>query len=279
MQRALVATTDGSERSFRVFPSAIRLAAAARVEFRVLHVIDDTVERTAYPSDAQDRVAKRMIETRARIAEELEKLGTPAQVSMALKPQRVSLAQAILDAAVAMGALALAMDSRGQDLVRVATLGSTARRLLASSHIPILMTSSAFDATPGDGTYRVLACTDGSAAADAIGQALTGLMLDADAELAILHLDEPYDEPLPPSAAMAVDQLARWFPSHIQATQVEDPGDEGDIADRIVAAAAQEGAEVIALASHGFRLARRIGQGSVGMSVLGKSPLPMLFGH
>ncbi|MCC7363510.1 MAG: universal stress protein [Dehalococcoidia bacterium] len=280
MRRTLVATTDGSARSFCVFPHAARLADACGLELCVLHVVDDTADRTAFPSDAPFRTARQMAEAYESISEELRRLGIEASIETQVKPPAVRMDQALLDAAVNLGAVALAMDSRGQGLVRTAVAGSTALRVLAESHMPVLMTAGIGPPEPKPGPYEIMACTDGSARADAIGPALALLFRGASASIAVLQVAD--EEPGLAGALDVAAHLPRWFAPETPVRTVR-YGDlsaaRGTVAGNIAAAAAEAGVDVLALATRGFRLSHRIARGSTGIAVLGQSPVPVLFAH
>jgi nucleotide-binding universal stress UspA family protein len=281
-KHVLVATTDGSARSFGVLPHAARLAEAAHLEFRVLHILDDAFERAAFPGEVQVRVGRRTREVRSAISHELAAIGASARITIRVKSPSQRIWEAIVDEAVALGAVALAMDTRGQNLLRTAVIGSTSLRVLAASHMPVLMTSEAtLPARGGNHTFKILACTDGTARSDAIGPAMTSMLLGSDVMISVLRFSEEHDEPMDHSAALRATQFARWFPPNVPVKQIRQlprgvplPGVAADV----LAVADAEGADVVALATRGHKLRHRILSQSVGIAVLKESRLPVLLG-
>lgn len=278
--RSLVVTTDGSPRSFRVLGHAQQLAAAAKLDLHMLHVFDDSAEQASLPAYmVADQVARRRKEVESKIRVELRKRRLHAGLTVIMKPVHRRLAETILDGAVSLGAVALAMDSRGENLARTTVLGSTALRVLAGSHLPVMVSADSTREVDKGRSQRILTCADGSAAAESIARSMTAMLLDARLAISVLAIEE--QSLLPPRRTLELaTRIARWFPPHIEVQRAiqRAPG-RGDIASEIVAAAAANGASAIALTTRGFRLAHRLFPGSIGLAVLAKSPVPVILGR
>jgi nucleotide-binding universal stress UspA family protein len=200
-------------------------------------------------------------------------------VAPAMPGQRVW--EAILDAAVERGAIAIALASRGESLLRTAFIGSTALRLLAHSHLPILMTGSAIaDPSPGP-EYRIVFATDGSSGAEAVARASLALLSAGGPWRATVQhvLDTAPRIPLGRVREQRrIEQFSRWFPPGVA---FEHRLSSAEASPRAVAtalcdAANDQRADAIALSSHGFRLLRRVVAGSVGTEVLRLATTPVL---
>lgn len=275
MHRTLVTTTDGSTESFGVLPHAAFLAQAAGLRLVVLHIVDDATERASAPRQVEALVAQRERSLRREIGSALQRLRIDADVRITRKPAGQRVHETILDEAVRHGAVALAMHSRGDNRMRTAVIGSTALRVLASAHMPVMVTTSQTTNAVPSASYSVLASTDGSARADVLGVALAALLRDA--EITVLATRVASDGSVGPPLRLLAERLARWFPPHIPVHLATEHHRDAmmSVPQQLIATAEEHHVQAIAVSTRAFQFPRRF-LGSVGLGLLAQSPVPLI---
>lgn len=283
----VVMTTDRSERSLRVARHAARLARATGHGLVALHVM---------PRPATAEVDAE----RAWFEHEMEATGAAAELTTALDglephpsvvvghPRRgESLHAAILRQANDQHALALALDSRGAGLVRRVVLGSVAVGLIERSHLPVLVTGEAVEGTgeaPADAPYTILAGCDGSPASEDAVRVLGPLLHHSPVRLVIARIDEEArGEVIGPTrrAQLEADlrRAARHLPRDVTPEIVVQPAGSASVVEALMALAVRVEASAVSVATRGQEALGRPWPGSTPLSLLQRSPLPVILTH
>ncbi len=282
----ILVTTDGSRRAKLVLPHAVHLAQALGVGLRLIRVLDPRAdvadEYAPTVAEATERVATRW---RSEMQSAVTGLSVPTSVEVVMKERREDVADAILRAAMTARARMIAMSTRGAGLVSTAVLGSVATTALRKSSVPLLLTGPKTRPPDGSLPAHLLITTDGSGAAESILPALRDTLAGAPADGVRLTLFRAYaakagDPDAATTAERCQQQLnafkrraPRRFPI---ATEVRDQRRSQDAYRTIVAAAREQGVSAIWIATHGHSFRRRILLGSVALSTVGESPIPVI---
>lgn len=280
----VIATTDGSERSFRVLPHAAALATATGLPLAVLRVIGaPQVDLTRFP-DADPRVHRDAIEARGSVDAGLQQLAIEAETLVVRRHERETVHHAIIRSATAQAALVIAMDSRGAgSLVRHAAIGSITLQVVRRSHLPVLVTGPAV-AEPGPpGHYRILCVSDATPEAENILRALASLLARPTASAELMRVDEMSPKAVSPSRraslAREMEALKRLLPWQDDIpVHIEPIGREG-LAGRIVDLAMEHRVQAIGIATGGHSALRRLARGSLAVQIVEQSPLPVILTH
>jgi nucleotide-binding universal stress UspA family protein len=268
-KKPVVVTTDGSAHSHRILPHAALLAEALQAPLILLQVLD-----LPEPDGAR---------ATAEAAATLSRLGIEGEVMVEPPGADEKTAEAILRVVSRYEAAVLAMDSRGHGSLRHALHGSVALDVLRSVNLPLLVSGPTLDLAASQAApYRIVATSDGSGASKAVLNALSTFATTERFHVTLLrvHEQEPAgrgDEAaiqacreelgaarglLP--ASLAVETLVRQIP-------------RGAGVDTAVIETAKEiGAHALAMSTHGYSARRHVVMGSVAMTLLGRSPLPLL---
>ncbi|HEU0074691.1 MAG TPA: universal stress protein [Dehalococcoidia bacterium] len=267
--KPVLVTTDGSVHSHRVLPHATLLATALNVPLILLQVPD---EAEADASRARE----------AAIAT-LTRLGIAGEVLVEAREGRERTAEAVLRVAERLDAAVLAIDSRGHGALRHALHGSVALEVLGAARLPLLVSGPLVELpAPEAAPYRIVATSDGSPASAAVLHALGALAGDGGFELTLLrvHEHEPGGHDNEAAMQSCRDELeaARGLlPASLSVETVVREIPRGAGVDTTIIEKAQElGAHAIAISTHGYSARRHVVMGSVALTLLGRSPLPLL---
>ncbi len=104
---------------------------------------------------------------------------------------------------------------------------------------------------------------------------MTALLLESDVRVSVVRVDEGVG--LVSHAAR--ERLERWLPGDAVGESPVARARSGNIPADIVDIAVELDVDAIALATHGFKSARRILRGSVALAVLERSPVPVILAH
>ncbi len=279
----ILVTTDGSQPSRRVMPHAIRLAAACggRITFlRVLNpLLDLAGDRSTNVEAASARVAD---EWRAALEADLAAAGIEGAGLVPVQQHGEDTHNTILRAAAEQQAAVIAIHSRGAGALRHALLGSVAMGVLGGSEHPVLLTGERVEAPRGNGTYRLLMTSDGSASSLAIVRALPPLLEGHDVWVKLIRVCEPRSGRAGPEAEQEscrqqLDSVRRLLPAGIACEyDCFAAAHEQPTAQAIIEAALAAGADAIAMSTHGHGPLHHLLAGSVALDVLGRSPLPVI---
>lgn len=267
--KPVLVTTDGSVHSHRVLPHAALLATALNAPLILLQVPDEN------EADGE-RAREAAVATLAR-------LGIDGEVLVEAREGREKTAETILRVAGRLDAAVLAIDSRGHGALRHALHGSVALDVLATARLPLLVSGPLLELpAPEAAPYRIVATSDGSPASAAVLHALGALTGDGGFGLTLLrvHEHEPGGHDNEAAMQSCRDELeaARGLlPAALKVETVVREIPRGAGIDTAIVEKAQEvGAHAIAISTHGHSARRHVVMGSVALTLLGRSPLPLL---
>ncbi len=207
---------------------------------------------------------------------------TGAETRLEMRRADESVGDAVVRVARDIGADLIAMDSRGSGAVRHAVLGSVAMEVLKQSPVPVFLTGGSVE-PPRDGSpYRVLITSDGSPASRAIGRAVGPVVSSANAEVTLLRFYVP--SIADPGERASLDECRRdlaEFEHLLPAGQVTSnlalTIPEFETTPRAILRLARGlSADLIGMATHGHSARRHLVAGSVALSVLAGSQVPVL---
>jgi nucleotide-binding universal stress UspA family protein len=269
VKKPVLVTTDGSTHSHRVLPHAALLATALRAPLVLLQVAEGAetdIGRAA--GDAADT---------------LERLGIEGEVLAEARQAEEETAAAILRVADRLGAAVLSIDSRGHGALRHALHGSVAMDVLKTASLPMLVSGPNLELPAAEAApYRIVATSDGSPASEAVLSRLAGLAANGGIAVALLrvHEHEPGGRDNEAALRTCREQLEtarRMLPASLSVDVVVRDIPLGAGVDTAIIETAQEvGAHAIAMSTHGHSARRHVVMGSVAMTLLGRSPLPLL---
>ena len=268
VKKPVLVTTDGSTHSHRVLPHAALLATALRAPLVLLQVAEGAetdIGRAA--GDAADT---------------LERLGIEGEVLAEARQAEEETAAAILRVADRLGAAVLSIDSRGHGALRHALHGSVAMDVLKTASLPMLVSGPNLELPAAEAApYRIVATSDGSPASEAVLSRLAGLAANGIAvTLLRVHEHEPGGRDNEAALRTCREQLEatrRMLPASLSVDIVVRDIPLGAGVDTAIIETAQEvGAHAIAMSTHGHSARRHVVMGSVAMTLLGRSPLPLL---
>jgi nucleotide-binding universal stress UspA family protein len=285
--RTFLVPLDGSDLSQRVLPVAEALARATGGR---LVLMEAAVGRQAFDDDgvfARKMELDSTEEYLGRLEEGERRKGLAAEHVVLEGPA----VDAILAAAEAAAADAIVMATHAHGAVGRLIAGSVADAVSRAARLPVLLVPPrALGPFPADGRARVLVPLDGSVLAEqALGPA-ADLARALEADVLLLRVVEP-----PPNyvskrgfAADARVQVGEEFAVarryvHERARDLRTAGSAatgtvriGDPADAIVRVAAEKGASIVAMATHGRGGLTRLLVGSVAAGVLARLSVPLL---
>jgi nucleotide-binding universal stress UspA family protein len=278
----ILVTTDGSERSFRVFPHAALLAKAAGAEVLLLQVLDPRMDAASEFDLNLQRAAERVaVQWQQELGEFIDHRHLEAKPRVAVKGQREDTEDTILRVAEEEGAALIAMDTRGTSALRHLIAGSVATGVVGKGKLPVMLTGDhAREPKPHD-RYRLLLTNDGSEAAMDVVKAL-GPVLDAAApDITLMRVYDPRlgdrGTDAEVSAAHAdLEALVPSIPGGEVRVHVATPSGVEKVGSTILRVAEEIGANAIAMSTHGHSARRHLFAGSVTMGCLGNSPVPVI---
>lgn len=264
----VVVTTDGSAHSHRILPHAAQLAAVLEAPLLMLQVVERENEAPRAVEEGRSTLAR---------------LGIAGDVTTEVRGRNERTADAVLRAVQQQDAVVLAMDSRGHGALRHALHGSVALDVLGSADLPMLVSGPNIEPPPASATpYRIVATSDGSSASEAVLRALAALPRAERMNVTLLRVHER--EPRGRDEATAVreceEQLRQaraLLPESMQVeTLVREIPMMGGIDTAIREKASELDAHAIAMSTHGYSARRHVVMGSIAMTMLGRSSLPLL---
>jgi nucleotide-binding universal stress UspA family protein len=181
-------------------------------------------------------------------------------------------AEAILEAAKAVGASLIAMSSHGRSGIDRWAFGSVTEKVLRASDVPLLVVRF-FAAGSGEAApyRRILVPIDGSDHSLQVVQPAGELAALFGADVVLVHVVDPES----PSAPMPQIERAQGILREL-GVKAEVEVRQGDPATEILSVATQRSVDLIALASHGRTGMSRWVLGSVAEKLLRTSSLPTL---
>lgn len=279
----ILVTTDGSERSLDVLPHAGRLAASLGGSVTLLRILNPLIDAAEIVGKDLDAACQRVEDAwTAEMGAILRRHGIAGEPLVVRLEHGEDVATAILKAARLREASVVAMHSRGSGALRRALLGSVAMGVLGSTPVPLMLTGGSVEAPPASQGYNIVVTSDGSPASTAVLKALGPLIAGSPVRITLLRICELRSgRPGPADEVQAATE-------HLESLRVHLPAGTGSevhcrsckhdesVAEAIVAAARELGADAIALSTHGESAMHHLLAGSVALSVLGQSPLPVI---
>ena len=278
----ILVTTDGSGPSRRVLPHAARFAAACDGRLTLARVLNPLVDLAGEFATTTDAAAKRFTEAwESDLGGVLTEAGVQGTPLVPVQAHGEDAHDAILRVAAEIEADVRAMHSRGIGVLRHALLGSVAMGVLGHSARPVLLTGEHVENPSGQGPYRLMITSDGSAASLDIVRALLPLMAGRGVVVKLVRVFEPRSGRASPGAEHEAcrNQLEKVRLEHFAGLDVEGlvpvAGHEQAVAETIIETAADLGVDAIAMSTHGHGALRHLLAGSVALDVLARSPLPV----
>lgn len=273
----VLVTTDGSAPSLLTIPHGAALATATGSGLVLARVLDPRTDVGGVLAlKLEEAVAVTASAWEAELRDTLIEAHVDGVPLVARKGRDEELRTAILRVAAEQDASVIAMATRGAGRLRHALIGSVAMDIIGQSELPVMVTGPAIQ-PPAGGNYRVIATTDGSEASRAVVRALAPVFANPEIEITLLRLSWPGDAEDHAACEAQLHALRAELPAAQRVNEVvrEVPMVEG-VANAIADAAKDLGASAIAMATHGHGAAYHMFAGSVALSVVQNSPLPVI---
>ena len=255
MIRRIVVPVDGSAASEKILPHLSELFRAADADVRFVHVYDWTEGGYRRGREYLDGLAGRVRDRFPFVETELLKADEPAFE--------------ILKYAIVNHADLIAMTTRSSSGVRKLLFGSTALELMRRSQIPLFLARPDWPARP----YRkILVPIDGSKTSQGILPIVADLARGAAATVALLTV-LPNDGVRGPASAALKRVGGAFVKAGIPVESILKPG---EAVREILASARDEGADLIALGTHGREGSDKFFFGSVAESVIQGAAVPLI---
>lgn len=285
MLKRLVVPLDGSPLAEHALPYAAALARILAARVTLLYARWSAVlpDETAPDLDA--------------VARRLRADGVEADTHLCHMPRVEDAGRAILEAASGLEAGLIVMATHGRGGLGRLLYGSVADQVLRQATLPVLLVPPMAERPfPADRPLRILVPLDGSAAAEGILAPLQALVQPSGAELVVLRVvdsidyvrphgddcdpcrrarargEEPDIEPI--RARRYVDEVVGRL--RTAGLTAEPQTVIGGAAATIVSVAREQGADLIAMATHGRGGMARLVLGSVATATLRQASVPIL---
>jgi nucleotide-binding universal stress UspA family protein len=281
--KPVLVTTDGSAHSLRVLPHAARLARARQAPFVLLQVLDRgkdvAPEPKEPPAAAQERARTRLQEELRGVLTRMGIANAEARVETLREGEKV--ADAILR--VASECEVLAMDTRGHSALAHVLQGSVALAVLAGTRVPLLVTGPRAEPAPAaSDRYRLVITNDGSPASEEVLRELGPVLEGGQFQVTLLLVHERApggqdDSAQVKAEAAHLESLRGKLPASVAVdTFVREIPRGGGIDTAIIEEAQRLNAHAIGISTHGHSARRHLIMGSTAMTLLGRSPLPLI---
>jgi nucleotide-binding universal stress UspA family protein len=258
----ILAPLDGSRTADRILQQVRRLLRGKDAKVTLLHVRTAAEDACAHMEDLGRSLASEGVRCDTRIVD-----GDPGT--------------RILEVADEIDPSIIAMSSHGRSGIRRFVRGSVAERVLAHARHPLLLASPFVTERPEElPIRRILVPLDGSELSTAVLPVAAEIAQLYGAEILLFHALEVTSLDFP-SIAVALtledaDALLRSGADRIAGVPVRLRAARGMAAKTIIEAAAEERADIIALATHGHSGLSRWAYGSVAEKVLRHAPCPVI---
>jgi len=143
--RRILAAVDGSSTSRKAAEAAIALAAAGSADVVLLHVLDDALLRdlASLTGDRPDAVRQRLERQGDEILRDLCEAAAKREVACTRRMEPGDPPRVIDEVAREIGADAIVVGKVGRRGVRRWMIGSVTRRLIESTHVPVVVIAAA----------------------------------------------------------------------------------------------------------------------------------------
>lgn len=263
MIRKVLVPLDGSRRAEAVLDSALKLVRARAGSLALFHAVTPAEYFSLTAAQYVQRQRSRAADYLRQLAERLGADGT----SVVPRVVTGEASQAILAEAHRGGADLIAMSSHGRGGVQEWPFGSVAERVLRRTTLPVLV----FRGESGgpSAIRRILIALDGSEAAMDVIPPASELAAALGASVVLVHVGRRV--PLTVQRAVRAIQRQR-IPFKARFLR-------GDPARSVLAAADEEGADLLALTTAGADPHERNLWGPVGRTLFSESSRPLLIVH
>ena len=291
MLEKIVIPVDGSPRAEAILWQIARLLRRRESHFIFVRAIEPL---PGYPgADATAVGEKDRAEAKAYFKELMERLPVD-QVRVSGVIREGYPADVILHVAREEKATMIAMSTHGRTGLARWAWGSVADKVLRAAEVPVLLTRSYraegagwIPSLPEEAPFRrLLVPTDGTEAASAVLPFAAAIARAVGAEVAAVHVVPEHAElvmgfagnPVAPPSAERGRRIADEFVAGLSDPSLKTRtfGVAGDPAEKILETAADVGADLIAMSTHGRSGLARLGLGSVTERVLRSTSVPML---
>lgn len=286
MFTTILVPLDGSDLAERALPQALTLADASGARLLLLRA----AHGFNYPGGDPERIRlAALAEAEAYLEELAARLGAPGR-TIDTAARYGDAATAIAEEVPARQVSLISMSTHGRSGLGRWLFGSVADAVLRQATVPVLLipaTSARLWARGG--ARRILVPLDGSQLAEAALEPAVALARDFAADLTLLQVISTFYEPFAGEAApyIPVDSEAELAearsyleglaaPLRVAGIATTTRAEVGLPAAAIAAAAAEEDAMLIALATHGRGGLSRLVLGSVATGTIQRADVPLL---
>jgi nucleotide-binding universal stress UspA family protein len=278
--KPVIVATDGSDNSRRILPHAACLAANLGARIDLLRVVEKD-EIAPEPGESDDvALARARQQIESDLEADLKHFDLSGGIQVIYKPDAVP-ADALLEAA--QRGQILAMHSRGRGGLARIIHGSVAIEVLKGVGFPMMLGGpNLLPPRAGDDVYHLVATTDFSPDSEHCLRTIVPLLESGNFHVTLLHVHLHSPAGLDNEAERtkhAADLAAKrsLLPaSTIVDSVIREIPIGGGIDTAIMEVAEQVGADAIAIATHGHSARHQLIMGSVAMSILSRSHLPLI---
>jgi nucleotide-binding universal stress UspA family protein len=283
--KEILVPLDDSDLALRALPLAIAIAKAGDARLRLLRVIQPPVDVIpTYVPGIEEDAAAALAKLAASI---MESTWIPVDTTV-----EFGLPASAIHAHVEPNTAAVVMSTHGRGGVFRVVMGSVAETVLRLAPVPVYLMPAGAEVPQPVELRRILVALDGSDLAYSVMAPVTELVAEFQASLILARVHYMPKRPIVTedgARVIPVDEVTAWSrqeaETYLEATRarlaaqgidVQVAVSGGDPAQRILAAATEHGAELIALATHGRSGMSRVTHGSVAEAVLRHSKVPVL---
>lgn len=272
----ILVTTDGSVASLAALDAASQFAGTVGATMTLVRVLDPLLDcGDAFAATLAEAVATTQARWTADLEAALRQAGIAGNVLVVVKERNERQEEAILRAAKEQGAALIAMATRGRGRFRRALLGSVSMAVLNHANLPIMVTGPRFVVGEDREGYRVVITTDGSPGSLAVMQSIAKQLAIPGIQLTLLRICWPGDIDAEDEAQLR--EVAKALPpGNDVAVVVREMALVDGAAHGILEVSRELGASAIAMATEGHKGAYHVFSGSVALSVVSRSELPVI---
>jgi nucleotide-binding universal stress UspA family protein len=280
-EKNVIVSTDGSDHSLRVVPHAALLAENLGAGLEFVRVVEKNEVSTEQNEDAAAAAERTRSRIEGEVRADLQQFGVTGDVHAVIADKDETPAQALMRRAA--DGLVLAMHSRGRGSLARILQGSVAMAVLKEISQPVMLGGpELLPPAPVSDTYPLLVTTDLSPDADQVLRAISPLLEMGKFQVTLLyvHFHAPggVDNEAERAQRQAeLEQKRTLLPASVPVEPVlrEIPIGAG-VDTAIMEVAQTAGARAIAMSTHGTSARHNLLMGSVAMSILGRSRLPLI---
>jgi nucleotide-binding universal stress UspA family protein len=274
----IVVCTDESAHSLRVLPHAGLLARHCQADLCLLEV----VRAADLDSEAAEASTSAVDQRQAFLRRQLENAGVGGECVVAVRADDEAVPDAVLEAARRQGAGLIVMDTEATSTIHRLVHSSDTLAVVRKADVPVLTSGPRLMAPPAGEEYRVLLTYDGSPVSAAAADAIRPIVAAGGLRVTALSVLQPVR-----TAALAANAVAEreaelralagrlGTDARVDVKVVEIPP-LGGVDTAIIEAAESLDVHAIAMATHGSGGGWHALLGSTAVSILGRSPVPVL---